>query len=64
MPRFVVIGSESAGADTLSRIQRGSYEFPDEPMVSTEAKDFVGKVRVILRQRGTWPSLDIYILSS
>lgn len=36
--------SESAGADTLSRIQRGSYEFPDEPMVSTEAKDFVGKL--------------------
>lgn len=40
--------SESGGADTLSRIQRGSYDFPEHPVVSPEAKDFVGKVRTVL----------------
>lgn len=41
---FVFLSSESAGADTLSRIQRGCYEFPDELPISPEAKDFVSKV--------------------
>eukprot|EP00903_Cladosiphon_okamuranus_P015401 g14225.t1 len=36
--------SESGGADTLSRIERGSYAFPDEPLVSAEARDFVSRL--------------------
>lgn len=45
------LSSESGGADTLSRIERGSYAFPDEPVVSAEAEDFVGKVRLLLIER-------------
>lgn len=36
--------SESGGADTLSRIERGTYAFPEEPKISAEAQDFVGRV--------------------
>ncbi|CAN0166149.1 unnamed protein product, partial [Ectocarpus fasciculatus] len=36
--------SESGGADTLSRIERGSYAFPEDPAVSDEAQDFVSRV--------------------
>lgn len=37
--------SESGGADTLSRIQRGLYDFPEQPALSAEAKEFMSKVR-------------------
>eukprot|EP00752_Nemacystus_decipiens_P008679 g7747.t1 len=36
--------TESGGADTLSRIERGSYAFPDEPIVSADARDFVSRL--------------------
>lgn len=36
--------SKSGGADTLSRIERGAYTFPEAPAVSALAKDFVAKV--------------------
>ena len=36
--------SKSGGADTLSRIERGAYTFPEVPAVSAVAKDFVAKV--------------------
>lgn len=42
--------SDSGGADTLSRIQRGTYTFPEEPATSADAKDFVGRVRVGLKR--------------
>lgn len=50
----VLMCSESGGADTLSRIERGSYAFPEEPLVSAEARDFVSRV-----SRGTRGS-DMY----
>ncbi|CAM9245255.1 unnamed protein product, partial [Pylaiella littoralis] len=34
----------SGGADTLSRIERGTYTFPEETGVSSEARDFVSRV--------------------
>lgn len=48
---FISYLSESGGADTLSRIERGTYTFPEETGVSSEARDFVSRVSWFT---GTW----------
>ena len=39
------INSCEGVADTLSRIERGAFDFPEDPVISPEAKDFITRVR-------------------